>query len=53
MTKYGNSFAFPGSYIVGKKYRGKGYGKKIYDIAMASAKHFPSIGTIAACRARK
>ena len=47
MAKYGDSFAFAGSYIVGKKYRGKGYGKKIYDFAMASGKHFPSIGTIA------
>ena len=47
MAKYLKSFAFAGSYIVGKKYRGKGYGKKIYDVAMASAKHFPSIGAIA------
>ena len=47
MAKYGDRFAFAGSYIVKKKYRGKGYGKKIYDVAMASAKHFPSVGTVA------
>ena len=43
MAKYGKSFAFAGSYIVGKKYTGKGYGKEMYNVAMASAKHFPSI----------
>ena len=47
MAKYGDSYAFAGSYIVNKEFRGNGHGKKIYDAAMASAKHFPSIGTIA------
>ena len=46
MAKYGDRFAVAGSFIVNKEYRRKGYGKKIYDAAMASAKHFPSIGGI-------
>jgi len=46
MAKYGDSFAFGGSYIVSKEYRGREYGKKIYDAGMASAKHFPSIALI-------
>ena len=44
MTKYGNSFAFPGSYIVGKKYRGKGYGKKIYGKCEAFSQHWNNCG---------
>ena len=46
MAKYSDSFAVGGCHIVSKEYRGKGYGKKILDAAMASAKHCRSIGTI-------
>ena len=46
MAKYGDSYAFGGSYIVSKEYRGKAYGKKVYDAGMASVKHFPSIALI-------
>ena len=46
MAKYGDRFAFAGCYFVSKEFRGREYGKKIYDAAMASAKHFPSIGGI-------
>ena len=46
MAKYDDRFAFGGSYIVSKKYRGKGYGKKIYYAVMASVKHFPSSAVI-------
>ena len=46
MAKYGDSFAFGGCYVVSKEFRGREYGRKIYDAAMASAKHFPSIGGI-------
>ena len=46
MAKYGDRFAFGGCYFVSKEFRGREYGKKIYDAAMASAKHFPSIGAI-------
>ena len=46
MAKYGDSYAFGGSYIVSKEFRGKGYGQKIYDAAMASVKHFPTIAVI-------
>ena len=45
-AKYGNSFVFGGCHIVSKKCRGKGYGKKIYDAALASVKHFRSKATI-------
>ena len=46
MAKYGDSYAFGGSYIVSKEFRGKGYGTKVYDAALASVKHFPSIALI-------
>jgi len=46
MAKYGDSFAVGGCYIVNKKYRGRGYGKKIFDAAVASAKPSRSIGII-------
>ena len=46
IAKYGDSFAFGGSYIVSKDFRGKGYGKKLCDAIMASVKHFPSIALI-------
>ena len=36
LTKYGGSFAYGSCYIVSKEYRGKGYGRKIYDAAVAS-----------------
>ena len=47
VAKYGDSFAFAGSFVVTKEYRGKGYGKKIYEAALASAKSFHSVATIA------
>ncbi|KAL9987620.1 hypothetical protein ACROYT_G001961 [Oculina patagonica] len=43
MTKYGDSFAFAGSYIMSKEYRGKGYGRKIWDAAIAIARPSRSI----------
>ena len=46
MAKYGDSFAFGGSYIVSKEFRGKGYGQRIYDAGMSSVEHFPSIALI-------
>ena len=46
MAKYGDSYAFGGSYVVSKEFRGKGHGKKVYDAAVASVKHFPSIALI-------
>ena len=46
VAKYGDRFAFAGCYFVSKEFRGRDYGKKIYDAAMASAKHFPSIGGV-------
>ena len=46
MVKYGDSFPFGGCYFVNKEFRGREYGRKIYDAAMASVKHFPSIGGI-------
>ena len=36
MVKYGDSFAFGGCYIVSNEYRGKGYGRMIYDAGLAS-----------------
>ena len=46
MAKYGDRFAFGGCYFVNKESRGRAFGKKIYDAAKASAKHFPTIGAI-------
>ena len=46
IAKYGNSYAFGGSYIVSKEFRGKGYGKKLYDAGLANVEHFPSIALI-------
>ena len=46
MAKYGDRFAFAGSFIVSKEFRGKGYGKKVNDAGMASVKHFPTIALI-------
>ena len=46
VAKYGDRFAFGGCYFVNKESRGREYGKRIYDAAMESAKHFPSIGGI-------
>ena len=45
-AKYGDRFAFGGCYFVNKESKGREYGKKIYDAAMASAKHFPTIGAV-------
>ena len=53
VAKYGDSFAFPGCYIVSNEYRKKGYGKEIYEAAYARWKSFPSIGTIAALQQEK
>ena len=38
LTKYGDTFGFIGCYIVSKEYRGKGYGKAIFDAALSSVK---------------
>jgi len=46
MAKYGDRYAFGGFYVVSKEFRGRGYGQKVYDAAMASVKHFPSIALI-------
>ena len=46
VAKYGDNYAFGGSYIVSKEFRGKGYGKKVYDAGFASVKHFPSIAVV-------
>ena len=46
-TKYGDSLVFGGCFYVSKEYRGKGYGRKIFDAAKASAKSSRSIGTSA------
>ena len=53
VAKYGNSFAFAGSYIVSKEYRGEKYGKEIYEAAYESAKSFPSLATIAGLQQEK
>jgi len=45
MTKYGDSFAFGGCYIVNKE-RGKGYGRKIRKAIFARVKPPRSIGII-------
>jgi GNAT superfamily N-acetyltransferase len=37
VVKYGDSFAFLGLYIVSPKWRGRGYGKAIWDAGIASA----------------
>ena len=44
MAKYGDSFAFAETYIVNKEFRGKGYGREIWDAAIASARPSRSIG---------
>jgi len=46
MTKYGDSFAFGGCYIVSKEYRGKGYGRKIRKAVFARVRPPRSIGII-------
>ena len=46
VAKYGDSYAFGGSYIVSEEFRRKGYGKKINDVFIANAKHFPSCALI-------
>ena len=38
LTKYGDSFGFVGSFIMNKEYRERGYGRKIFDAALASVK---------------
>lgn len=37
MTKYADRFNFGGCYVVSKEHREKGYGRMLYDAAMASA----------------
>ena len=44
ITKYSDSFAFVGAYLVDKEYRGKGYGIKIFNAAVSSVKPSCSIG---------
>ena len=44
MAKYGDSFAFAGTYIVNMEYRGKGCGREIWNAAIASARPSRSIG---------
>ena len=46
MAKYGDMYAFGGSYVMSKEFRGKRNGQKVYDAALASVKHFPSIASI-------
>jgi len=53
MAKYGASYAFGGSYVVSKEFRGKGYGQKVYDAALASVKHFPSIALISGLKRKE
>ncbi|XP_044175580.1 uncharacterized protein LOC122958701 [Acropora millepora] len=50
VAKYGDSYAFGGSYIVSKEFRGKGYGQMIYDAAFTTVKYFPSIALISSLR---
>lgn len=40
MVKYGDSFVFGGCYIVSNEYRGKGYGRMIYDVGLVSVMFF-------------
>jgi len=40
MAKYGDSYAFRGSYVMSKEFKGKGYG---HDATMAGVKHFPRL----------
>jgi len=53
VAKYGDSFAFAGCYIVSKEYRGKKYGKEIYEAAFEIGKSFPSFGTISGLQQEK
>ena len=46
MTKYGDSFAFGGCYIVSKEYRRKGYGRKMRKAVFARVRPPRSIGII-------
>ena len=47
ISKYGDSFAFIGAYLVDKEYRGKGYGLKIFNAAVSSVKPTSNIGLYA------
>ena len=47
ISKYGDSFAFIGAYLVDKAYRGKGYGLKIFNAAVSSVKPTSNIGLYA------
>ncbi|KAL9973079.1 hypothetical protein ACROYT_G019488, partial [Oculina patagonica] len=53
LTKYGESFAFGGCYIVNKEYRGRGYGRKIDDAAIGHMRQFRSIGVISAVQSEE
>ena len=46
IAKYGDNFAFGGNFMVSNEYRGKGYGRKIYDAAIASVKPPRSIAIL-------
>ena len=45
ISKYGDSFAIIGAYLVVKECRGKGYGLKIFNAAMLSVKPTSNIGS--------
>ena len=47
ISKYSDSFAFIGAYLVDKAYRGKGYGLKIFNAAVSSVKPTSNIGLYA------
>ena len=47
ISKYGDSFAFIGAYLVDKAYRGKGYGLKIFNAAVSSVRPTSKIGLYA------
>ena len=53
MMKYGDSFAFGGSYIVSKEFRGKPHSRKIYDTAIGSVRPSRSIGISALLKLEK
>ena len=48
LTKYGEEFGYLGVFIVNEEYRGKGYGIKIFNAALASVKPSRNIALAAA-----
>ena len=53
MTKYGDRFAFGGSYIVNKEHRGKEYSRMLFRAAITSVKPSCSIGLLGLMRLEK